>query len=169
MSLWKIFSRGIIEENPYFVLALSLCPGLAVTTSVINGLTMGLTVGSLLLVTTQSFLLFVRRLIKRFVYLYTSLVSQQSLLVYSCSSKPLLPICIRRWGYILTWLSYSQSSWLVPNRLLLKTALSYLSSTAWAWDSALQQQCSSFPSFVKFSATVRSSAFLFSEIGINRL
>ena len=44
MSLWKIFSRGIIEENPNFVLALSLCPGLAVTTSVINGLTMGLTV-----------------------------------------------------------------------------------------------------------------------------
>ncbi len=44
MSLWKVFSRGIIEENPYFVLALSLCPGLAVTTSVINGLTMGLTV-----------------------------------------------------------------------------------------------------------------------------
>lgn len=44
MSLWKVFSRGIVEENPYFVLALSLCPGLAVTTSVINGLTMGLTV-----------------------------------------------------------------------------------------------------------------------------
>ena len=44
MSLWKTFTRGIIEENPYFVLALSLCPGLAVTTSVINGLTMGLTV-----------------------------------------------------------------------------------------------------------------------------
>ena len=44
MSLWKVFSRGIIEENPYFVLALSLCPGLAVTTSVVNGLTMGLTV-----------------------------------------------------------------------------------------------------------------------------
>lgn len=44
MNLWKVFSRGVIEENPYFVLALSLCPGLAVTTSVINGLTMGLTV-----------------------------------------------------------------------------------------------------------------------------
>ena len=44
MSLWKVFTRGIIEENPYFVLALSLCPGLAVTTSVMNGLTMGLTV-----------------------------------------------------------------------------------------------------------------------------
>ena len=44
MSLWKVFTRGIIDENPYFVLALSLCPGLAVTTSVVNGLTMGLTV-----------------------------------------------------------------------------------------------------------------------------
>ncbi len=44
MNLWKVFSRGIIEENPYFVLALSLCPGLAVTTSIVNGLTMGLTV-----------------------------------------------------------------------------------------------------------------------------
>lgn len=44
MNLWKVFTRGIIEENPYFVLALSLCPGLAVTTSVINGLTMGCTV-----------------------------------------------------------------------------------------------------------------------------
>ena len=45
MNLWKVFTRGIIEENPYFVLALSLCPGLAVTTSVINGLTMALTRG----------------------------------------------------------------------------------------------------------------------------
>ena len=44
MNLWKIFTRGIIEENPYFVLALSLCPGLAVTTSIVNGLTMGFTV-----------------------------------------------------------------------------------------------------------------------------
>ena len=44
MNLWKIFTRGIIEENPYFVLALSLCPGLAVTTSSVNGLTMGFTV-----------------------------------------------------------------------------------------------------------------------------
>lgn len=44
MNLWKVFTRGIIEENPYFVLALSLCPGLAVTTSIVNGLTMGCTV-----------------------------------------------------------------------------------------------------------------------------
>ncbi len=43
-SLWKIFSKGIIDENPILVLALSLCPALAVTSSVSTGLTMGLTV-----------------------------------------------------------------------------------------------------------------------------
>ena len=43
-ELWKIFSKGLVDENPIFVLALSLCPALATTNSVINGLTMGLTV-----------------------------------------------------------------------------------------------------------------------------
>lgn len=43
-ELWKIFSKGILEENPIFVLALSLCPALAVTTSVANALTMGISV-----------------------------------------------------------------------------------------------------------------------------
>ena len=42
--MWRIFSRGIIEENPILVLALSLCPALAVTTSVASALTMGLVV-----------------------------------------------------------------------------------------------------------------------------
>lgn len=41
---WQIFSKGLIAENPIFILALSLCPALAVTTTVLNGLTMGLTV-----------------------------------------------------------------------------------------------------------------------------
>ena len=43
-ELWKIFSKGLFDENPIFILSLSLCPALAVTTTVINGLTMGLTV-----------------------------------------------------------------------------------------------------------------------------
>lgn len=38
----KEFSKGIIKENPTFVLALGLCPTLAVSTSLINGLGMGL-------------------------------------------------------------------------------------------------------------------------------
>ncbi|MBU3147051.1 Rnf-Nqr domain containing protein, partial [Clostridium sp. CF012] len=43
-ELWNIFKKGIIEENPIFVLALSLCPALAVTSSALNSLVMGLAV-----------------------------------------------------------------------------------------------------------------------------
>lgn len=43
-SLWKVFKKGLIDENPVFVLALSLCPALAVTSSVQTALTMGLSV-----------------------------------------------------------------------------------------------------------------------------
>ncbi len=43
-NLWKIFSKGIIQENPIFVLALSLCPAVAVSTTVVNAAAMGLAV-----------------------------------------------------------------------------------------------------------------------------
>ncbi|HAZ05607.1 MAG TPA: electron transport complex subunit RsxE [Acetobacterium sp.] len=43
-NLWDIFKKGLIVENPIFVLALSLCPALAVTASAITALTMGLSV-----------------------------------------------------------------------------------------------------------------------------
>lgn len=43
-ELWKIFYKGIFDENPIFKLALSLCPALAVTTTATNALTMGLSV-----------------------------------------------------------------------------------------------------------------------------
>lgn len=49
MSAWKIFIRGLWEEVPLFRLVLGLCPALAVTTSLINGLGMGLATTSVLL------------------------------------------------------------------------------------------------------------------------
>lgn len=42
MSLYREFTRGILRENPIFKLALGMCPTLAVTTSLENGLGMGL-------------------------------------------------------------------------------------------------------------------------------
>ncbi len=42
MSQLKIFSKGLIQENPVLALFLGMCPTLAVTTSAINGLGMGL-------------------------------------------------------------------------------------------------------------------------------
>ena len=37
----KEFTKGIIKENPVFVLALGLCPALGVTSKVVNALGMG--------------------------------------------------------------------------------------------------------------------------------
>ncbi len=41
MNQWKNFTKGIIKENPIFVLLLGMCPTLGTTTSAINGLGMG--------------------------------------------------------------------------------------------------------------------------------
>jgi electron transport complex protein RnfE len=42
MNQWQNFIKGILKENPVFVLLLGMCPTLGVTTSAINGLGMGL-------------------------------------------------------------------------------------------------------------------------------
>lgn len=43
-----VFFNGLVKENPTFVLMLGMCPTLAVTTSAINGLGMGLTTTAVL-------------------------------------------------------------------------------------------------------------------------
>jgi electron transport complex protein RnfE len=48
MSLIKEFTKGLIKENPVLVLVLGMCPTLAVTTSAINGIAMGLAVAFVL-------------------------------------------------------------------------------------------------------------------------
>lgn len=42
MSFLKIFKNGIVDENPTFRLVLGMCPTLAVTTAMVNGIGMGL-------------------------------------------------------------------------------------------------------------------------------
>lgn len=42
MSKLSIITKGIVKENPTFVLLLGMCPTLATTTSAINGMSMGL-------------------------------------------------------------------------------------------------------------------------------
>lgn len=44
MKLSKIFHNGLIDENPIFVQLVGMCSTLAVTTSAINGVAMGLAV-----------------------------------------------------------------------------------------------------------------------------
>ena len=42
MNLFKEVIRGVVKENPTFVLLLGMCPTLATTTSALNGMGMGL-------------------------------------------------------------------------------------------------------------------------------
>ncbi|WP_195937716.1 electron transport complex subunit RsxE [Romboutsia sp. 1001713B170131_170501_G6] len=49
MRLAKIFKNGLIDENPAFVQVIGMCPTLAVTTSAINGLGMGLSTTAVLI------------------------------------------------------------------------------------------------------------------------
>ena len=49
MSLTNEFTKGIIRENPLFRLVLGTCPSLAITTSVDNGLGMGVAFTAVLL------------------------------------------------------------------------------------------------------------------------
>ncbi|MFP3089639.1 electron transport complex subunit E [Treponema sp. TIM-1] len=60
--LFKIFTNGIIRENPLLMLMIGLCSSLAVTTSVANGIGMGLSMTFVLLMSELVISLF-RRLI----------------------------------------------------------------------------------------------------------
>lgn len=63
MNLLKdSLKRGIITQNPTFVLVLGMCPTLAVTTSVINGVGMGLS-ATLVLIFSNLFISLLRRFI----------------------------------------------------------------------------------------------------------
>ncbi len=48
MKLFNIVKNGMIDENPSFVQLLGMCPTLAVTTSVVNGIGMGLSATAVL-------------------------------------------------------------------------------------------------------------------------
>ena len=41
MSKLQLITKGILKENPTFVLILGMCPTLGVTSSAINGMGMG--------------------------------------------------------------------------------------------------------------------------------
>ena len=49
MNFIKNMTRGLIKENPIFVLVLGMCPTLAVTTSASNGMGMGLATTAVLI------------------------------------------------------------------------------------------------------------------------
>lgn len=53
MNKLRILTKGLLKENPTFVLVLGMCPSLAVTTSAINALGMGLATTFVLLMSNM--------------------------------------------------------------------------------------------------------------------
>ena len=79
--------NGIIKENPTFVLVLGMCPTLAVTTSAINGIGMGLTTTVVLAMSNLmiSFVTIVQMLLQGFIpSLYSALGIYIPLIVVNC-------------------------------------------------------------------------------------
>ena len=94
--------NGLVKENPTFVLMLGMCPTLAVTTSAINGVGMGLSTTVVFIVIVASFVTIVQFLMEGFVpSLYDSLGLYIPLIVVNCiilgraesyaSKNPVLP------------------------------------------------------------------------------
>lgn len=49
MKSWQVFKNGVFQENPTFRLVLGMCPTLAVSSAVVNGLGMGLAATAVLI------------------------------------------------------------------------------------------------------------------------
>lgn len=49
MSFFKIFKNGLLNENPTFRLVLGMCPTLAISTAMVNGIGMGLAATAVLI------------------------------------------------------------------------------------------------------------------------
>ncbi len=64
MNLWREFKKGIWEENPVLVLVLGMCPTLAVSSSIKNGLGMGLAT-TFVLLGSNTVISIVRKLIPK--------------------------------------------------------------------------------------------------------
>ena len=61
---WERIYNGIVKENPTFVLMLGMCATLAVTSSAINGLGMGLST-AVVLVLSNTMISLLRRIIRK--------------------------------------------------------------------------------------------------------
>ena len=86
MSKIKLITRGLIKENPTLIMVLGLCPALAVTTSAINGIGMGLAT-TFVLLCSNTLISLLRKVIPNkvripiFVVVFASFVSMLHLLM----------------------------------------------------------------------------------------
>lgn len=63
-SYWQEFTKGILRENPLFIIVLGTCPSLAITTKVENGIGMGLA-ATFVLICSNVFISLLRNIIPK--------------------------------------------------------------------------------------------------------
>ena len=78
-SYFKDFSKGLFSKNPLFILLCGLCPALAVSTSIVNSLAMGISVMSVLLLSNTIISIF-RNLIPDKIKIFIHIVIISSLI-----------------------------------------------------------------------------------------
>ena len=88
--------NGIIKENPTFVLMLGMCPTLAVTSSAINGLGMGLST-TVVLVLSNLLISAFRKVIPNGVRMPAYIVMEQKRNWNMCTAKRAGSVMFRFW------------------------------------------------------------------------
>ena len=86
MTHFQNFTKGLVKENPLFIMVLGICPALATTTSVINGLGMGIAtafvlIGSNVLLSLVSDFIPAKVRIPAFIVIIASLATSVELLM----------------------------------------------------------------------------------------
>ena len=86
MTQFQNFTKGFIKENPILVMVLGICPALATTTSVINGLGMGIStafvlIGSNVVLSLVSDLIPAKVRIPAFIIIIATLATSVELLM----------------------------------------------------------------------------------------
>lgn len=92
--------NGLIKENPTFVLMLGMCPTLAVTTSAINGIGMGLST-TVVLVLSNMLISMLRKIIPDSVRMPAFIVVVASFVtIVQFLLKGLFQVCMIHWDFI---------------------------------------------------------------------
>lgn len=135
----KVFSNGLLKENPSLRLVLGTCPTLAVTTLAVNGLGMGLA-ATFVLVCSNIAISALRKIIPDKVRLpaYITVIAT-FVTVLQMLVKAFVPALDSALGIFLPLIVVTASSWAVPRCSLPRTASAFRRWTAWAWVWALRE------------------------------
>ena len=152
--------NGLIKENPTFVLMLGMCPTLAVTTSAINGLGMGLST-TVVLVLSNMLISMLRKVIPDSVRMPAFIVVVASFVtIVQFLLEGFVPSLYDSLGLYIP-LIVTVSSLDVQKVMHLRTRYFHLSSMVLVWDLDLHLVLPVSRSFVSLSEPELSSVFRF--------